>query len=112
MDCVFCRIIKGELPANKVFENEEMIAIHDINPAAPVHVLVIPKKHFASLLEIETEDRQLIGDMHIAMQDIAKKLDVDKNGFRVITAIGEHGQQSVQHFHYHLVGGRMLEWVM
>ncbi|WP_367749690.1 histidine triad nucleotide-binding protein [Ammoniphilus sp. 3BR4] len=112
MECIFCKIIRGELPANKVFENDEVIAFHDIHPIAPVHVLVIPKKHMTSLLEIELEDCQLIGEMHLIMQEIAKKLEIDQTGFRVLTAIGEDGLQSVKHFHYHLVGGRKLEWIM
>ncbi|WP_276352158.1 histidine triad nucleotide-binding protein [Cohnella caldifontis] len=110
MDCLFCRIVKGEIPSNKVFENEHVVAFHDINPVAPVHVLVIPKKHIASVMDIQEADKPLIGEIHLAVQEVAKLTGVADNGFRVVTNIGKHGQQTVFHLHYHVVGGRQLEW--
>lgn len=110
MDCIFCKIVNGELPSQKVYEDEFAVAFHDINPIAPVHVLTIPKKHISSLLDIGTEDKELIGYLHQVIQNVARITGVDKTGFRVITNIGEHGQQSVHHLHYHVIGGRQLEW--
>lgn len=110
MDCIFCKIIQGEIPSKKVYEDEHVLAFHDINPIAPVHVLTIPKKHISSLLEIQEEDKELIGHLHLALQKVAKEMGVAESGFRVITNIGEHGQQTVSHLHYHVIGGRQLEW--
>lgn len=109
-DCIFCKIIKGDIPSNKVYEDEHVVSFHDISPLAPVHVLTIPKKHIPSLLEIGEEDKELIGHIHLVLQKVAKQLGVDESGFRVVTNIGEHGQQTVKHLHYHLIGGRQLHW--
>jgi histidine triad (HIT) family protein len=111
-DCIFCKIIKGEIPSKKVYEDEHVVAFHDINPIAPVHILTIPKKHISSLMAIQEEDKELIGHLHLALQKVAKEMGVEKEGFRVITNTGEHGQQTVFHIHYHLIGGRQLEWKM
>lgn len=112
MDCIFCKIIRDEIPAKKVYEDEHVVAFHDINPIAPIHVLMIPKKHISSLLAIEEADKELIGHLHLALQKVAQQLGVDESGFRVITNVGPHGQQTVFHIHYHLIGGRQLEWTM
>ncbi|WP_018130416.1 histidine triad nucleotide-binding protein [Effusibacillus pohliae] len=112
MDCIFCKIVKGEIPSKKVYEDEYVLAFHDINPIAPVHVLTIPKKHIVSLLDIKQEDKELVGHLHLALQKVAKEMGIDGSGFRVITNIGPHGQQTVFHLHYHLIGGRQLEWKM
>ncbi|GAB7386271.1 histidine triad nucleotide-binding protein [Bacillaceae bacterium] len=112
MDCIFCKIVKGEVPSKKVYEDEHVLAFHDINPIAPIHVLAIPKKHIVSVLDINEEDKELIGHLHLALQKVAKELGVDKSGFRVITNTGPHGQQTVFHLHYHLIGGRQLQWTM
>lgn len=110
MDCIFCKIAAGELPANKVYEDEHVVSFHDINPLAPVHVLTIPKKHLSSVLAVGEEDKELIGHLHLALQKVAKLTGVDESGFRVVTNVGVHGQQTVQHLHYHLLGGRQLQW--
>ncbi|BCJ86681.1 histidine triad nucleotide-binding protein [Effusibacillus dendaii] len=110
MDCIFCKIVKGEIPSKKVYEDEHVVAFHDINPIAPVHILTIPKKHISSLMAIEPEDKELIGHIHLGLQNVAKEMGVAESGFRVITNIGTHGQQTVFHIHYHLIGGRQLEW--
>ncbi|MEJ8545163.1 histidine triad nucleotide-binding protein [Brevibacillus borstelensis] len=112
MDCIFCKIVQGELPAKKVYEDEHVVAFHDINPIAPVHVLAIPKKHITSLLDIQPEDKELIGHLHLSLQKVAEETGVKESGFRVITNTGQHGQQTVFHIHYHLIGGRQLEWNM
>jgi histidine triad (HIT) family protein len=111
-NCIFCKIIKGEIPSKKVYEDEHVVAFYDINPIAPVHILMIPKKHISSLLEIKEEDKELIGHLHIALQEVGKQLGVADSGFRVVTNTGAHGQQTVFHIHYHLIGGRQLEWNM
>lgn len=110
MDCIFCKIIAGEIPSKKVYEDERVLAFHDINPIAPVHVLVIPKQHISSLLAIQPDDKELVGELHLALQNVAKEMGVADSGFRVITNTGTHGQQTVHHLHYHLIGGRQLEW--
>ena len=111
-DCIFCKIIKGEIPSKNVYEDEHVVAFHDISPIAPVHILMIPKKHISSLLDIKEEDKELLGHMHIALQEVAKEMGVADSGFRVVTNTGSHGQQTVFHIHYHLIGGRQLEWKM
>jgi len=112
LDCIFCKIANGELPSQKVYEDEHVVAFHDINPIAPVHVLMIPKKHIQSLLAIEPEDKELVGHLHLALQKVAETMEVKDPGFRVVTNIGKHGQQTVFHLHYHLIGGKQLEWTM
>jgi len=112
MDCLFCKIINGEIPSKKVYEDDHVYAFHDINPVAPIHVLTIPKKHISSLLDIQDDDKELIGHLHLSLQKIAKQLGVDESGFRVITNTGKEGQQTVFHLHYHLIGGRQLAWKM
>lgn len=112
MDCIFCKISQGELPSKKVFEDEHVVAFHDNNPIAPVHILMIPKKHLTSLLDINEEDKEVIGHLHLALQQVAEQMGVTKDGFRVVTNIGKHGHQTVRHLHYHLLGGRQLEWNM
>lgn len=109
-DCLFCKIVKGEIPANKILETDELLAFHDIRPQAPVHVLVIPKKHIPSAHEIQAEDVALVGNLHLAAQEIANKLGIAKDGYRLVTNIGWHGQQTVPHLHYHMLGGRQLQW--
>lgn len=108
MDCIFCKIIDGAIPAQKVFENEDVLAFHDINPAAPVHVLVIPKKHIASMNDAQDGDWALIGEIHRAAQEIARKLGVAESGYRLVNNCGKDGGQEVFHIHYHLLGGAKL----
>ena len=103
---IFCKIIKKELPADIIAEGENWIAINDIHPQAPVHVLIIPKKHF-DFPDIDDSDAGLVGELLIAADKVAKKLNL-KKGFRIIINQGEHGGQLVPHFHIHLLGGRHL----
>ena len=107
-DCIFCKIIKGEIPSNKVYENEEILAFKDINPAAPIHILVIPKKHITSLIEIKEEDEKLIAKIYSVINKIAKDMQIDQKGFRVIVNCGEDGGQEVGHLHFHLLAGKKL----
>lgn len=105
MDCLFCKIISGEIPSNKVYENDKVYAFRDINPQAPVHVLIVPKKHMANILECDAETAEALTD---AIRAIAKQEGVDESGFRVISNCGKHGAQSVNHLHVHLLGGAQL----
>ena len=107
-DCIFCKIINKEIPSTIVYEDEKIIAFKDINPVAPVHVLVIPKKHITSLIELEYEDKNIIGDIYLVINKIAKELGIAEKGFRVIVNCGEDGGQEVKHLHFHLIGGEKL----
>lgn len=109
-DCLFCKIVAGEIPSNQVLATDDVIAFHDIRPQAPVHVLLIPKKHIASAHDIGPEDATAIVNIHLAAQQVAEKLGIAKDGYRLVTNIGFHGQQTVPHLHYHLLGGRQLQW--
>ncbi|MEN9654414.1 MAG: hypothetical protein RL235_526 [Chlamydiota bacterium] len=107
MTTVFERIIKGELPATKVFENERILAIEDIHPVAPVHILIMPKKHFPNLQSVPTEDLHLIGEIVEVAQKIAREKHV-ADGYRLVTNNGVSGGQVIYHLHFHLIGGRKL----
>ncbi len=107
--CLFCRIIRGEVPAKKVYEDENVFAFEDINPQAPTHVLIIPKKHFAGLKEAQPEDAELIGRCHLAAAEIARQRKIE-NGYRTVLNVGPGAGQSVFHLHVHLLGGRGLHW--
>lgn len=103
-DCVFCRIVKGELSAKKEYEDDEILAFHDINPIAPVHVLIIPKKHLSNLVQTQEEDRLLLGQIQLIAKKVSQKLKID-SAFRLLMANGQEAGQSVFHLHYHLTGG-------
>ena len=107
MSCLFCKIIAGEIPSSKVYEDEQVLAFNDINPQAPVHILVIPKKHIDSAVALEKEDGSLIAHIFEVIKIVAKEQGLD-NGFRLVTNIGADGGQSVKHLHFHLVGGTKL----
>ena len=104
-NCVFCKIIKGEIPSSKVYEDEEILAFKDINPAAPIHILVIPKKHINSLAEIEKEDEILIGKIYGVINKIAEEKGFKENGYRVIVNCGKDAGQEVMHLHFHVLAG-------
>ena len=108
-DCIFCKIISGEIPSAKVYEDDGILGFRDVNPAAPVHVLFIPKKHFANLGEALPEDQALLGRMLLVIGAEAAKLGL-ADGYRVVSNCGESAGQSVNHFHLHLLGGRDLAW--
>ena len=104
-DCIFCKIANKEIPATIVYENDMVIAFEDAHPVAPVHMLVVPKKHISSMMELKEEDMEYITEIHKAIQEVARIKGVDKTGFRVITNYGEDGGQTVMHLHYHIIGG-------
>lgn len=109
MDCLFCSIANGEIPSTKIFENDTVYAFADINPQAPFHVVIIPKKHIKSAAEITKENSKVIAEIFEAVADIAKKENLE-NGFRVVTNCGEDGGQTVDHLHFHLLARRNLAW--
>lgn len=109
-DCIFCKIAKGEIPSNKVYEDDDVLCFKDLDPQAPVHVLLIPKKHLDSLSAASgREDARLLAHMMMCIKDIAKDLELD-NGYRVVINTGEDGGQSVKHLHMHLLGKRSMNW--
>lgn len=107
-DCVFCKIIKGEIPSKKVYEDDEILAFYDINPIAKVHVLVIPKMHIKSLQELKEENKDLLFHLFEKINEVAKIVGVDKTGFRVVSNVGEDAGQAVKHLHFHIIGGEKL----
>ena len=109
-DCLFCKIIKGEIPSTKVYEDDKVVAFNDINPVAPMHVLVIPKKHYESILEIDDNDMDIIGHIHKVIKQIVTEKGYDKTGFRIINNCGHDGCQEVKHIHFHILAGKKLNW--
>ncbi len=107
-NCIFCKIVRGEIPSSKVYEDEMVYAFRDINPQAPVHVLIIPKKHMANILETSALVDGTMNALTCAIAKVAKIEGVDKSGFRVISNCGKDGAQSVNHLHFHLLGGTAL----
>ena len=108
-NCLFCRIIRGDIPSKKVYEDEHVFAFEDINPQAPTHVLIIPKTHFPGLKEAEPGDAEIIGQCHLAAARIARQRDIEQ-GYRTVLNVGPGAGQSVFHLHVHLLGGRSLSW--
>jgi len=109
-DCIFCKIIKGEIPCSKVYEDDKVLAFNDINPQAPVHILIVPKTHVQSIMDMNLDEYQIIGHVFNVASKLAKELHVDEKGFRIVNNIGEDGGQTVPHVHFHLLGGRSLQW--
>ena len=109
-DCIFCKIIKGEIPCDKVYEDEEILAFHDLNPQAPVHFLLIPKKHVSNIMEIQPEDTALMGRLLFKAQELAQRNGCTENGARFVINCKSHGGQTVDHLHCHVLGGRFMFW--
>ena len=107
-DCIFCKIIKEEIPSTKIYEDDNVLAFKDINPAAPIHILVVPKQHIENVLEINEGNKKILEDVFLAINKIAKKLGIDKDGFRVITNCGRDSGQEVMHLHFHILAGAKL----
>ncbi len=110
MGCIFCKIIEKKLPAKLIYEDEFAIAFEDINPKAPVHALVVPKKHISTSLDIGEEDKALIGHMFTAANSVARQKGVADSGFRLVMNCNEDSGQTVFHIHLHILGGRKMEW--
>ncbi len=110
MSSLFTKIINREIPADIVYEDDQIIAFNDINPQAPVHILIVPKKEIATLNDLETKDQEIVGKMFLTAKKLAVKLNIDKTGYRTVFNCNEHGGQTVFHIHLHLLGGRQLVW--
>lgn len=108
-DCVFCRIAAKALPSDIVYEDDAVVAFRDINPQAPVHLLVVPRRHVQNVLEV-ADDAALLGGIHRAIARLAAEHGLRDRGFRVVVNTGTHGGQTVDHLHYHLLGGRSMRW--
>lgn len=108
MSTIFTKIIEREIPANIVYENDKVLAFKDINPQAPIHILVVPKKEIPTVNDIKAEDRELIGEMYLAIGEITKELGVQEEGYRVITNCNQYGGQEVFHLHFHIMAGEPL----
>ncbi|MFA9399401.1 MAG: histidine triad nucleotide-binding protein [Clostridiaceae bacterium] len=109
-DCIFCKIVNGEIPAKKIYEDEKIICFEDLNKIAKVHVLIVPKMHINSLNEVGEEEKEIISYIFEKAKDIAKILKVYDSGYRIITNCGEDAGQTVKHIHFHLIGGEILNW--
>lgn len=109
-DCIFCKIVEGTIPSQKVYEDEQVIAFNDIDPQAPVHVLVVPKRHVSGVNELAESDTKLLGHIYCVIRDLASQLGIAESGYRVVVNSGRDGQQSVPHLHFHVLGGRMMAW--
>lgn len=110
MDCIFCKIANGEVPSDKLYEDDDIIAFHDLSPQAPTHFLVIPKKHIPSANFVDKENSTLIAKIFEVIPKLAKEEGIFKKGYRIVNNIGEQGGQSVDHIHFHILGGRNLQW--
>ena len=110
MDCLFCKIIAGDIPSTKVYEDETVYAFLDIEPQAPVHIIIVPKEHFASGNEITDENSAVIGHIFAVAAKIAKEQGFAEKGWRIVNNCGEDGGQTVGHIHFHLLAGRNLQW--
>ena len=111
MECIFCKIARGDIPSNIVYEDEKIVCFRDLNPQAPVHVLIIPREHIVSLddTNASTEEKELLGHLISKVREIAEKLEL-KNGYRLVSNCGKDGLQTVGHLHFHLLGGRRMKW--
>jgi histidine triad (HIT) family protein len=109
-ECLFCRIVAGEIPSTRVHEDDDVIAIRDIAPRAPTHILILPRRHIASALDLTDADGPLLGRMFAAAADIARAEGIADAGYRLVSNVGRWGGQSVDHLHLHLMGGRAFEW--
>ncbi|MFC1937763.1 histidine triad nucleotide-binding protein [Chloroflexota bacterium] len=108
MDCIFCQIAAGKVPSDILYRDDDVVAFRDIHPQSPIHLLIIPKKHIASVIDLSEADLHLIGHMVNVANQLARKEGVAEKGYRLVINYGEHGGQVVQHLHLHLLGGRRL----
>ena len=110
IDCLFCKIIDGEIPGDIVYENDNVLAFKDINPIAPVHILVIPKEHIATLNDLEEKHTQTMGELFLAAKKIASEKGISESGYRTVFNCNKDAQQTVFHIHLHLIAGRQMSW--
>lgn len=110
MDCIFCKIINGEIPSKKLYEDEKVIAFYDISPEAPLHFLVIPKEHIQSVNELNEENSNIISHIFLVINKLVKELNIAESGYRIVNNCGKDGGQTVDHIHFHVLGQRELKW--
>ncbi len=110
VDCIFCKIIKGEIPAKIIYEDDKILAFKDISPIAPTHILFIPKEHIESVNFLENQHIDLVGEIILKMKEVAAKLGIGDEGYRIVNNCGNLGGQTVGHLHFHLIGGRQMQW--
>lgn len=110
MDCIFCKIAEGKIPSKKLYEDEKVIAFHDISPEAPIHFLVIPKKHIKSVNEVNEENANIISHIFLVINKLVKELNIAETGYRIVNNCGKDGGQTVDHMHFHVLGQRELKW--
>ena len=109
-DCLFCRIVDGDIPAEIVYESDTALAFRDINPQAPTHVLIIPRRHISTINDLDADDQELVGSLFSAAKDVAQQEGLAESGYRTVMNCGEGAGQSVFHIHLHLLGGRIMNW--
>ena len=109
-DCIFCKIVSGDIPGDIVYQDDDVLAFRDLNPQAPTHVLVIPKKHISTTNDIQPEDASLVGKMFLAAQQVAQQEGIAESGYRSVLNCNEGAGQSVFHIHLHILGGRQMTW--
>ena len=109
-DCLFCKILQGDIPAKLVYEDDDIIAFNDINPQAPTHILIVPHKHIETLNDLTTDDTQTVGRMVQVAQKLANEKGFANDGYRLVMNCNDHGGQTVFHIHLHLLGGRQFQW--
>ncbi|MCK4704242.1 MAG: histidine triad nucleotide-binding protein [Gammaproteobacteria bacterium] len=109
-DCLFCKILDGEIPCDRVYENDQVIAFRDVNPQAPTHILVIPRLHISTINDLTADDKDIVGDMVLAAQTIAKQEGIEESGYRLVMNCNEGAGQTVFHIHLHILGGRRMHW--
>ena len=109
-DCLFCKILDGEIPCDRVYENDQVIAFRDVNPQAPTHILVIPRKHISTINDLTADDKDIVGEMMLAAQTIAKQEGIEESGYRLVMNCNEGAGQTVFHIHLHILGGRRMNW--
>jgi histidine triad (HIT) family protein len=110
VECIFCKIVKKEIPASVVYEDEDVLAFKDINPQAPIHLLIIPKNHLSSIMEVDENNGDIVKKIVKVVQSLARENNIDKKGFRLVVNTGDDGGQTVHHLHFHLLGGRFMTW--
>lgn len=110
MDCIFCKIVEGTIPSQKVYEDEKVVGFKDISPVAPVHIIIIPKQHIESVMEVDENNADIINHIVLVAKKIAKELGISEKGFRIVNNCGKEGGQTVPHLHFHLLGGRDMQW--
>ena len=109
-DCLFCRILEGEIPADVIYETDSALAFRDINPQAPTHVLIIPRRHITTINDLDAGDAELVGSLFVAAKEVARQEGLADDGYRTVMNCGEEAGQSVFHIHLHLLGGRLFNW--